>query len=275
DVAALVDAGGVLLDGVPTAGKTKLREGQSITVDLDLAPRHEAVAGDPTVDVDVVYSDDQVIVVDKPEGLVVHPGAGHDSGTLVHGLLARFPDLAGVGEPDRPGIVHRLDKGTSGLLMVARTEAARVALVDQLARRSAERRYLALVWGVPATASGLVDAPVGRSARDPMKMAVSSTGRPARTRYEIRRSFEHPVRCALLECRLETGRTHQIRVHLEAIGHPVVGDPTYGGVRPGLTAPRPMLHAAGLAFTHPTTGERLRFESPLPGDFAAVVEELS
>ena len=195
----------------------------------------------------------------------------HADGTLVNGLLARYPELAGVGDPGRPGIVHRLDKGTSGLLVVARTQAAYDGLVAQLAAHTAERRYLALVWGHPASAAGLVDAPIGRSPRDPLKMAVVADGREARTRYQVRETFDRPAPTALLDCRLETGRTHQIRVHLAAIGHPVVGDATYGGVRPALDVPRPFLHAYRLSFDHPATGERLTFESPLPADLATIL----
>ena len=221
----------------------------------------------------MVHADADVIVVDKPAGLVVHPGAGNEGGTLVNGLLHAFPELAAVGDPARPGIVHRLDRGTSGLLVVARTPAAYDALVGQLSRREVERRYAALVWGVPESGAGLVDAPVGRSPRDPTRMAVVAGGRDARTRYEVRTAFERPA-SALLTCRLETGRTHQIRVHLAAIGHPVVGDATYGGARAALALDRPFLHAEQLAFDHPTTGARLSFASALPADLEAVLATL-
>jgi 23S rRNA pseudouridine1911/1915/1917 synthase len=213
-----------------------------------------------------VHADEAVVVVDKPAGVVVHPGSGRSSGTLVHGLLDRFPDIAGVGQPGRPGIVHRLDAGTSGLLVVARTEDAYVALVAQLASRTVERTYLALTWGHFEAPSGVVDAPIARAARHRTRMAVSSAGRGARTRYDVVESFQDPAPLTLVECRLETGRTHQIRVHLAAIAHPVVGDATYGGARERLGLTRPFLHARGLAFDHPVTDDRCRFDSPLPDD---------
>lgn len=224
------------------------------------------------MDVALVHEDAQVIVVDKAAGVVVHPGSGHGRGTLVQGLLARFPDLAqsGAGEPDRPGIVHRLDKGTSGLLVVARTEDAYHSLVDQLKNRSVDRRYLCLVWGHLSSPDGLVDAPVGRASTDPTRMAVSARGRPARTRYHVLERRTDPD-VTLLECRLETGRTHQVRVHLASIGHPVVGDARYGGSRSSLVIGRPFLHAHRLGFAHPADGERVSFSSPLPSELEALL----
>ena len=255
---------------------TRIVEGDVVAVDVDLDAPPVALEPDPTVDVPVVHVDDDLIVVDKPAGLVVHPGAGNDTGTLVQGLLARFPELGGVGDPLRPGIVHRLDKDTSGLLLVARTERAYEALTAMMAAREVERRYLTLVWGHPEAASGLIDAPIGRSAREPTKMAVSARGKEARTRYEVRQTFDEPVAVSLLECRLETGRTHQIRVHLAAIGHPVVGDARYRGARAALAAPRMVLHAASLTLHHPVHPDQaLHFESPLPADLRTVVERLS
>jgi 23S rRNA pseudouridine1911/1915/1917 synthase len=274
--AELVAAGVVRVDGAPvTGGKQRLHEGQVVELPTDPDAVPLDVAADPSVAFTDVHADADVVVVDKPPGLVVHPGAGHPAGTLVNGLLARFPDLADVGEdPQRPGIVHRLDAGTSGLLVVARSARAYESLVAQLAARTAGREYLALAWGVPEVRRGAVDAPIGRSAREPTRMTVSAGGRPARTRYEVEDAFHEPVVCSLWRCRLETGRTHQIRVHLAAIGHPVVGDARYGGVRAGLDAPRPMLHAETLSFDHPASGERVRFTAPLPDDMAAVVRSL-
>jgi 23S rRNA pseudouridine1911/1915/1917 synthase len=214
-------------------------------------------------------------VVDKPPGLVVHPGAGNTTGTLVHGLLARYPEIAAVGDPARPGIVHRLDKETSGLLAVARTDAAYTSLVGQLASRQAGRSYDALVWGTVAVSTGTVDAPVGRSGRDPTKMTVSERGRPAVTHYRVEERFTDPVEVTRLRCRLETGRTHQIRVHLQAIGHPVVGDDRYRGARTSFPVPRLFLHATELTFLHPTTGDELTFTSRLPEDLQAVRARLS
>jgi 23S rRNA pseudouridine1911/1915/1917 synthase len=250
-------------------------EGEVLEVDVPEAV--EAVAaGDDSVEVPVVFADDDVVVVDKPPGLVVHPGSGNPTGTLVNGLLARFPDMAGVGvDPERPGVVHRLDKGTSGLLVVARSERAYESLVGQLQARTVSRQYLALVAGLVEAPGGLIDAPIGRGESDPTRMTVSARGREARTRYEVVSRFTEPVACTLVECRLETGRTHQIRVHLSAIGHPVIGDARYGGVRAGLDCPRPFLHAASLAFDHPATGERVSWSSPLPPDLDEVRARLS
>jgi 23S rRNA pseudouridine1911/1915/1917 synthase len=275
--AELVADGGASLDGRPaTARAERVVAGSTLEVEVpDEEPADEAVRPDPSVEVPLVHVDDTVLVVDKPPELVVHPGAGHRDGTLAAGLLARFPELAEVGGPDRPGIVHRLDRGTSGLLVVARTPAAYDDLVAQLAARSVERRYVALVLGVPEPRAGVVDAAIGRSPRDPTRMAVTATGRPARTHYRVEAVSDEPVPTARLSCRLETGRTHQVRVHLAAIGHPVVGDARYGGDRPSLPAPRPFLHAARLGFRHPATGEAVAFESPLPADLEEVLAGLS
>ena len=195
----------------------------------------------------------------------------------MNGLAARFPDLAaaGAGDPLRPGIVHRLDKDTSGLLAVARTPAAYASLVAQLQDRSMTRRYLTLVWGHVEAGEGLVDAPIGRGASDPTRMTVSTTGKDARTRYTVLDRHDGPVPTTLLSCRLETGRTHQVRVHLAAIGHPVVGDRRYGGRREGLAPGRGFLHACGLAFDHPATGQRVEFTSPLPADLQSVLDGLT
>ena len=256
-----------------TVRSRRVAEGDLVrlAVDPDLGP--QALVPDPDIVVPVVYVDDDLLVIDKPAGLVVHPGAGNDSGTLVHALLAAYPEIATVGEPDRPGIVHRLDKDTSGLMLVARTAAAHAELSAMLAAHEVERRYLTLVWGIPETASGMVDAPIGRSTREPTRMVVSAQGRDARTRYLVLESFTEPAPCALLECELETGRTHQIRVHMSAIGHAVVGDDRYRGVRPAIASPRMFLHSASLALDHPIrTDERLEFTSPLPADLERVLE---
>ena len=275
--ARLVATGGVRLDGAVVTSRTRrVAEGESLAVHIDLPDDPQPVA-DPDVVFGTVFEDPDLIVVDKPAGLVVHPGAGHDSRTLVHGLLARYPDIAGVGDPYRPGIVHRLDRGTSGLLVVARTERAHQLLVEQMRAHQPERVYCALVGGHPAAPSGLIDAPIGRSSRNPQRMTLTDRGRPARTRYVVERRYAQPARVALLECQLETGRTHQIRVHLRAIGHPVIGDPTYGPGRAddvfGLS--RPFLHARSLSFSHPVSGRTVRAESPLPDDLAAVLDSLT
>lgn len=267
---AVVAGGGVRVDGAPAAsGKVRLEAGQVVEVDTGVVPQAGPPQGDDSVDFDVVHVDDSVIVVDKPAGLVVHPGAGNLEGTLANGLLARFPDLAGVADPQRPGIVHRLDAGSSGLLVVARTDEAAAALIDQFATHSAGRRYDAVVWGRPDASHGIVDAPIGRDRSDPLRMAVIVGGKSARTEYQVVEHFEAPAELTRLSCRLQTGRTHQIRVHLTAIGHPLVGDPVYGDRRTTLGLARPFLHAAELSFDHPATGERVTYSSPLPEDLAA------
>ena len=271
DASTLVAAGGAFIDGeVHHVGKIRVREGQLVGVDPRMLPVVELPAPDPHVVFDVVHADDHLIIVDKPAGLVVHPGAGHLAETLVNGLLARFPEIANVGEAHRPGIVHRLDVGTSGLLAVARTQRAYHVLVDALAARDVGRVYRTLVWGHLANPVGVVDAPIGRDHRDAVRMAVVVDGKVARTRYRVLHEYRTPTEASALECRLETGRTHQIRVHLAAIGHPVVGDGTYGGIRTGITPARPFLHAAALELVHPVSGEAMNFHSPLPADLASV-----
>jgi 23S rRNA pseudouridine1911/1915/1917 synthase len=271
DVAVLVEEGAVRVDGLPVAKSRRLAEGEEVEVEGE--PEADHPPEPEPVEFTVVHADPDVVVVSKPAGLVVHPGAGHREGTLAGGLLHRFPEVAAVGDPMRPGIVHRLDRDTSGLMVVARSPAAHEALVSALAARAVERRYLALAWGRFDSKRGTIDAPIGRSATRRTRMAVREAGKDARTGYDVLTQHEHPV-CALVECRLETGRTHQIRVHLAAIGHPVVGDGTYGGDRNPLRPGRPFLHAHALAFTHPTTGDRLEFSDPLPPDLAAVLSQL-
>lgn len=274
-IAALIAEGAVALDAKPVSKPgVRVAEGQELRVDLPEGSSKLPVADD-RVEFDVVYLDDDVIVVDKPAGLVVHPGAGHPAGTLVSGLLARFPDLAETvpGDPIRPGIVHRLDAGTSGLLVVARTQPAYEALVAAMKARRVDRRYLALVWGKVSPASGMIDAPIGRSSGDRTKMAVSEGGKAARTRYEVIGGRADPD-VSLVSASLETGRTHQIRVHFAAIGHPVVGDRRYGGVRNGVEMSRPFLHATSLRFAHPRTGSEVVASSSLPDDLEAVLSHL-
>jgi 23S rRNA pseudouridine1911/1915/1917 synthase len=270
----LVAEGYVQLDGIPCRiGKLRLQVGQTICIDESAVPGPRLPEADPGVECHVIYEDADVVVVDKPVGLVVHPGAGNPHLTLVNGLLARYPDIAGVGDAARPGIVHRLDVGTSGLLVVARSARAYEALVEDLAHRQVVREYLTLVWGHPEANVGVIDAPMGRDPRDPLKMAIVAGGRPARTRFEVVERFARP-KVTLLRCRLETGRTHQIRVHLEGAGHPVVGDATYGGARSQLVLGRPFLHAAHLAFRHPADGRLVEFDSPLPADLRHVLDQL-
>ena len=270
----LIADGRVRVDDRLVEGRSLvLREHQRLQVDLDDEREREVPDADPDVEFVVVHEDEDFLVIDKPAGLVVHPGAGHDNHTLVNGILARYPEVAALAdlegaEWDRPGIVHRLDRGTSGLMLVARTPVAYRSLVEQLADRSVKRTYRALVLGAVDGEAGVVDAPIGRSVTTPTRMAVSSKGKEARTRYEVEQRFTEPAPTTLIQASLETGRTHQIRVHLAAIGHPVVGDPVYSQGRSlhQATVKRPFLHAYSLAVNHPTSGERLSWESPLPAD---------
>ncbi|HSC90454.1 MAG TPA: RluA family pseudouridine synthase [Gaiellaceae bacterium] len=260
----LVADGLVLVDGRPRPKSHRLAGGEEL--ELSLPERRTSALEPEAMELDVVWEDAHLLVVDKPAGLVVHPGAGHATGTLVHGLLAL--EAEGGEDPDRPGIVHRLDRDTSGLLVVARTDEAHRALQEAIRERRVTREYLALVRGRPRSRSGRVEAPIGRDRRDPTRMSLdTATPRDAVTHFEVE---ELLPRHALLRVRLETGRTHQIRVHLAAIGLPVSGDPVYG-VAGDLGLERQFLHAARLAFDHPVTGERVEAESPLPEDLAAAL----
>jgi 23S rRNA pseudouridine1911/1915/1917 synthase len=259
----LILAGAVVVDGEARAKSFRLEGGEEVRVEL---PDEPGALVPEEMDLRVAWEDEHLVVVDKPAGVVVHPGTGHESGTLVHGLLAL--DAAG-GDEERPGIVHRLDRDTSGLLVVARSEAAYSRLQELIRRRQVERRYLALVRGVPRSRSGRIEAPIGRDRTDRTRHSLDTpTPRDAVTFFEV---VELLPPHALLDVRLETGRTHQIRVHLEAIELPVAGDPVYG-VAGDLGLERQFLHAARLGFAHPFTGEEIAVESPLPDDLAAALE---
>jgi 23S rRNA pseudouridine1911/1915/1917 synthase len=252
---------GVLVDGTPQAKSHRLAGGEELEFEPPAQGTAPLVAEE--MDLRIAYEDEYLVVVDKPAGVVVHPAPGHARGTLVHGLLGH--DVAG-GDSERPGIVHRLDRDTSGLMVVARSEEAHRRLQGLVRRRELERHYLALVVGRPRSRSGRIEAPIGRDRRDPLRHSLDTdTPREAITHFQLVELFP---RHALLDVKLETGRTHQIRVHLAAIGLPVAGDPVYG--RPHeLGLGRQFLHATHLAFTHPFTGERLDVESPLPDDLRA------
>jgi 23S rRNA pseudouridine1911/1915/1917 synthase len=253
----------VLVDGAARAKSHRLAGGEELELDTSALKAPE-LEHEP-LDLRIAYEDEHLLVVDKPAGLVVHPGAGHASGTLVQGLLGR--GLAG-GDAERPGIVHRLDRDTSGLLVVARTEQAYEGLRALVKGRKLEREYLALVRGRPRSRSGRIEAPIGRDRREPTRMSLDTDSpKPAITHFEVVELLRDH---ALLRVRLETGRTHQIRVHLAAIGLPVAGDPVYGAPEQGLR--RQFLHAARLAFPHPITGDKVEATSPLPNDLEAALE---
>jgi 23S rRNA pseudouridine1911/1915/1917 synthase len=265
-LAKLIEEGHVLVDGAAGAAKRKVKSGEA--VEVVLAPRvGESAFQAEAIALEIVHEDDDVLVVDKPAGLVVHPGSGNWAGTMLNALLHH---AAGLGELARAGIVHRLDKDTSGLLVVARNEAAQISLVRQLQAHAVKRTYLALVRGV-VKGPGKVEAPIGRHPKHRTRMAVVAGGKPAVTHYRVKKAYPAHT---LLECDLETGRTHQIRVHLASIGHPIEGDPVYAG-RGEQKLARQALHAWKLAFEHPRTGKAMRFEAPLPADFRALLETLT
>jgi 23S rRNA pseudouridine1911/1915/1917 synthase len=269
--ASAVVADGVELDGHPAEASHRVRPGQIMTCrtpadSIEIVPEEMAF--------EVLYEDDSVIVVDKPPGIAVHPGSGRTGGTLVSGLIARYPDLVGVGSPGRWGLVHRLDKDTSGVLCVARTDLAFGSLTRQLKRREMSRVYTTLVEGRMAAPTGTIEAPITRDPSRPTRQMVAHGGRHARTHFEVVRYYDTSD-VSLLTVRLETGRTHQIRVHMESIGHPVVGDWTYGATRRDPSPPRTFLHASRLEFDHPVTGDRLEIEAPLPDDLQTFLHSQS
>lgn len=274
-VQRLISRGHVQLNGRPVKPAYRVAEGDEVWV---FVPPPEAPEDLRPQDIplDVVYEDEHLLVIDKPRGMVVHPGAGNPSGTLVNALLARYPQLSGIAGMMRPGIVHRLDKDTTGLLVVAKTNDAHLGLTRQLKERTIRRVYWAIVRGQPGEDAGMVEAPIGRHPRDRLRMAVVPDGRPAVTRFSVLERFGS---YSLLEVRLETGRTHQIRVHMAFIGYPIAGDPVYGarrghGARGELGLKAQALHARELRFVHPVTGEHVRFVAPLPDDMAAALDHL-
>ncbi len=268
--ARLIAEGRVRVNGKPAAKSARLSGGETVTVDV---PQLRETALPPQdIPLDVVYEDDDVIVVNKPTGLVVHPAPGHPDGTLVNALLHHCGDsLSGIGGEKRPGIVHRIDRDTSGLIIAAKNDAAHLALSAQLKDHSLSRTYECLVTGNMKQDSGTVDAPIGRSSADRKKMAVVPTGRRAVTHWEVVARYPGVTH---LRCRLETGRTPQIRVHMAYIGHPILGDTVYGAKKPvpGLTGQ--CLHATGLRFVHPRTGEPVELHCPLPPEFTAMLQKL-
>jgi 23S rRNA pseudouridine1911/1915/1917 synthase len=271
----LIEQGHVSVAGRQAKANLAVRTGDQITIEVPEPTPASPLAED--IPLTIVYEDPDLVVVDKPAGMVVHPAAGHDSGTLVNALLHRITDLSGIGGELRPGIVHRLDKGTSGLMVVAKNDRAHDALSRQFAEREVEKEYAALVWGV-VQAGRRIDLPIGRDPNDRQKMSARSR----RARHAVTRitRVKHLRGVTLCQVAIHTGRTHQIRVHLSAIGHPIVGDATYGGrrarvaadLRPVLTLERPFLHAYRLVFTHPTDGRKMEFEAPLPSDLQHVLD---
>ncbi|WP_239254424.1 RluA family pseudouridine synthase [Listeria ilorinensis] len=258
----------VTIGGAAVKPNYKVTAGEVVTYEWKEAEELEAVP--ENIPLEICYEDADVLVVNKPAGMVVHPSAGHPTGTLVNALLYHCKDLSGINGVIRPGIVHRIDKDTSGLLMVAKNDAAHESLAQQLKDKTSDRVYLTLVHGVIHHQKGTIEAPIGRSKDDRQKMAVVPDGKEARTHFQVVERF--PA-FTLVECQLDTGRTHQIRVHMKYIDHPLAGDPKYGP-KNTIQGSGQFLHAAELGFTHPRTGERLHFESPLPADFEAALAEL-
>ncbi len=261
----------ILVNNKAVKANYKVKTGDILLINIPDAAPIDVLPEE--MDLNIVYEDSDLLVVNKPVGLVVHPAHGHYSGTLVNGLLAHCKDLSGINGMLRPGIVHRIDKDTSGLLMIAKNDLAHQHLAAQLKEHSIKRAYYALVQGVISEPAGLVDAPIGRHETDRKKMAVTfKNSKEARTHYYVKERF---ARHTFIECRLETGRTHQIRVHMSYLGYPLVGDPLYGTRKNNLDFPGQALHAYALGFIHPRTGEELYFEAPLPEHFQTVLKNLS
>lgn len=269
-IQTLIKDGAVTVDGAPSKPGWKLRGGE--TIRIVIPPPPPAVLSPETMALDVLYEDRHIAVIDKPSGLVVHPGAGIESGTLANGLLARYPELADMKGQRRQGIVHRLDKYTSGVMVIARTEAALNNLMNQFQARTVDKRYITLLEAEPKPSEGTIDLPIGRDPAQRMKMAVVRGGRPAVTEYKTVEVLLNEM--ALVDVHLLTGRTHQIRVHFARLKCPVVGDTVYGLRKQRVKLGRTFLHAARLSFDHPASGERLTFESPLPPELSALLDRL-
>lgn len=274
-VQRLIDAGHVSVNGASPRAAYKVRAGDTIV--LYVPPPQPARIAPEVLPLDILYEDADILVVNKAAGMVVHPGAGNFSGTLVNALLAHCSDLQGIGGELRPGIVHRLDKDTSGVLIVAKHDRAIQALQRQFKEREVRKIYIALVIGNVEQDEGVIDAPVGRHRVHRKRMAVVTDGKSARTRWRVRRRYRDDRNrvYTLLDVRLLTGRTHQIRVHFAWLGYPLLGDAVYGPLHSPLPAPRQFLHARSLTLLHPTTGAKMTFSAPLPDDLAAFLETLS
>lgn len=269
-VQTLIESGHVTIDGRRCKPGEKVHRGQRM--DVVIPPPPPTILAPEPIPLDIVYEDGELLVINKPAGMTVHPGAGRASGTLANAILARVPAVAGVGSATRPGIVHRLDKDTSGLIVVAKTPQALLSLQQQVAARTVSRSYRALVHGTVPHDAGTIKAPIGRDPRHRTKMAVLPTGREAVTTYRVLERF---ARYTLVEASLLTGRTHQIRVHFAHIGHPVVGDRTYAGHRRDeLGIGRQALHACRLRFRHPTSDDQMAFDAPVPADFRAALDQV-
>lgn len=264
----LVEDGSVTVDGRCSKASFRLSTGQ--TVRLEIPPPSQPRLRPSRIPLNIIFEDGHLMVIDKAAGMAVHPGPGNEDDTLANAVLAHAPGLVGIGWSGRPGIVHRLDKDTSGLIVAAKTDLAHASLSEQFKSRSVTKIYLALVAGQPNPQEADIDAPIGRHPHDRQRMAVVSTGRPARTRYRVLTPYSHT---SFIEARPKTGRTHQIRVHMASIGHPVVGDAAYGRPAPGLR--RQFLHAHEIAFRHPDSSESLRFTSDLPDDLRAHLDSLT
>ncbi|MGC9394723.1 MAG: RluA family pseudouridine synthase [Anaerolineae bacterium] len=274
-VQRLIDAGTVTVNDMVSRASYKVRQGDAVMVRV---PPAQPVALSPeALPLDILYEDADILVVNKAAGMVVHPGAGHHSGTLVNALLAHCDDLQGIGGELRPGIVHRLDKDTSGVLVVAKNDHAIHALQRQFKQREVRKIYVALVIGNVEQAEGVIEAPIGRHRVHRKRMAVVANGKPARTRWRVRGRYHDDYNriYTLLTVRLLTGRTHQIRVHFLWLGYPLVGDAVYGPARSPLPAPRQFLHARALTFLHPVTEEKMTFSAPLPDDLATLLASLT
>lgn len=268
-IAGWIEEGLVMVNGKEVKAKYKVKEGDVVEIDVPEPEELEVIP--ENLDLDIVYEDEDVIVVNKPKGMVVHPAPGHVTGTLVNGLMYHCKDLSGINGVLRPGIVHRIDKDTSGLLMVAKNDMAHNGLVEQLVNKTVTRRYTALVHGHIPHNKGTIDAPIGRDPKDRQKQAVVDNGKEAITHFQVLERFGGKY--TLVECKLETGRTHQIRVHMKYIGYPLVGDPKYGPKKT-IDFGGQALHAGVLGFVHPRTKEYLEFQVPLPDDFMNLLEQL-
>lgn len=260
EVQRLIKAGLITVDGKPARASYRIVPGDSVIVTIP-APQPQSIDAE-SIPLDVIYEDADLVAINKPAGMVVHPAAGNRSGTVVNAALARWPEMRRITGEERAGVVHRLDKDTSGVLVLAKTPAALKSLQQQFKQRTVHKRYIALVEGVPESSSGLIEAAIGRSTRQRKLMAVVRDGRPAVTRYNV---IEHLGDYALLSVEPHTGRTHQIRVHLAWLGHPIVGDTVYGRRKQRIRMKRLFLHAAELQVDSPSTGARLTFSAPLPG----------